>query len=72
MEAQNELSEISINIGIWIKNKYIKSKTIQMIKDSKTDKRSQRRSNINHWLIDFNGMSTHLGLFYINRLGNHI
>ena len=24
------------------------------------------------WLIDFNGISTHLGLFYASRLGNHI
>ena len=24
------------------------------------------------WFIDFNGMSTHLGLFYAKWLGNHI
>ena len=29
-------------------------------------------NKINYWLISFNGMSAHVGLFYAYRLGNRI
>ena len=59
-----------------VKGKRFLKKSIdveQIKKEIKEKEKKEKHIRVNYdWLIDFNGMSTHLGLFYASRLENCI